>query len=42
MSWTSIAIFIFISTITLYLSFLLLGIGGISKNLKAQGIDKKN
>ncbi len=30
-----------ISTLSLYLIFLLLGVGGIAKNREAQGLDKK-
>tara|TARA_Y100001968_G_C18681158_1_gene402517 strand:- start:47 stop:181 length:135 start_codon:yes stop_codon:yes gene_type:complete len=41
MNPTTIAVTITISTITLYLLFILLGFGGINKNREAQGIKQK-
>ena len=41
MNAATIVIFILISTITLYLLFLVLGIGGIAKNRAAQGFYQK-
>ena len=40
MNFATIAIIIFIITLTLYLSFLLLGVLGIAKNREAQELDK--
>tara|TARA_Y100001968_G_scaffold307740_1_gene325834 strand:- start:922 stop:1044 length:123 start_codon:yes stop_codon:yes gene_type:complete len=40
MNFASIAIISIILTITLYISFLVVGVGGIDKNRKAQGLDK--
>ena len=41
-NFTTIAILCVITTLTFYLIFLLLGVGGISKNRKAQGLDKNS
>tara|TARA_Y100001968_G_scaffold153750_1_gene140468 strand:- start:195 stop:320 length:126 start_codon:yes stop_codon:yes gene_type:complete len=41
MNITTIAIISIILTLVLYLSFLVVGIGGIDKNRKAQGLDEK-
>ena len=38
----TILVITFISSIGLYMFFLLIGVGGISKNRKAQGIDQKS
>jgi len=40
MNITTIAILSIILTLTLYLFFLVLGVGGIDKNRKAQGLDE--
>ena len=40
MNLTSIAIISVFLTITIYIAFLLIGIGGIDKNRKAQGLDE--
>ena len=40
MNFATIAIFTIISTAFLYLIFLVLGIGGITQNRKAQGLDQ--
>ena len=40
MNFATIAIITIISTAFLYLIFLVLGVGGISKNLRAQGLDQ--
>ena len=42
MNIATIAILIIISTVSLYTVFLVLGVGGIAKNLKAQGFDQKS
>tara|TARA_Y100001968_G_scaffold324674_1_gene364468 strand:+ start:1578 stop:1715 length:138 start_codon:yes stop_codon:yes gene_type:complete len=44
MNFATIAIITIISTVLLYLFFLVLGVGGITKNRRAQGLDqsKKN
>tara|TARA_B100000700_G_C14214270_1_gene476216 strand:+ start:66 stop:203 length:138 start_codon:yes stop_codon:yes gene_type:complete len=42
MNFATILIITFISTLTLYVMFLLLGVGGIAKNRKAQGLDQKS
>ena len=41
MNLATISIFIVVSTFSLYLIFLVLGVGGISKNRIAQGLDQK-
>ena len=40
MNFASIAIITIVSTIFFYVIFLVLGVGGIAKNRKAQGLDK--
>jgi len=40
MSFATIAIFTILSTISLYMFFLVLGLGGVSKNRAAQGLDQ--
>ena len=40
MNFATIAIITIISTLLFYLIFLVLGVGGITKNRRAQGIDK--
>ncbi len=40
MDFTSIAIITIISTLFLYAIFLLLGVGGIAENRRAQGLDQ--
>tara|TARA_Y100001968_G_scaffold44493_1_gene34632 strand:- start:825 stop:959 length:135 start_codon:yes stop_codon:yes gene_type:complete len=42
MNIATILIITSISTVTLYLLFLLLGVVGISKNREAQGLDRKS
>ncbi len=42
MNLATIVISIFISTVAFYLIFLVLGVGGIANNRKAQGIDQKS
>ena len=42
MNFATITIITFIATVTLYLTFLLLGIGGIAKNRKVQGLDQNS
>ena len=42
MNIATIIIITLISALTLYLVFLVIGVGGIAKNLKAQGLEKKN
>tara|TARA_Y100001968_G_C18941228_1_gene518821 strand:+ start:352 stop:486 length:135 start_codon:yes stop_codon:yes gene_type:complete len=41
MNFATIAIITTFSTLILYLIFLVLGLAGITKNRKAQGLDKK-
>ncbi len=41
MNFLSIAIITIISALSLYIIFLVLGVGGISKNRAAQGLDQK-
>ncbi len=40
MNYATIGIFTIISTIFLYIIFLVLGVGGIDKNRRAQGLDQ--
>ena len=40
MNFATIAIITIISTLFFYMIFLVLGVGGIAKNLRAQGLDK--
>ena len=40
MNFATIAIITIVSTIFFYMIFLVLGIGGIAKNRKAQGLDQ--
>tara|TARA_Y100001968_G_C19127678_1_gene605080 strand:- start:477 stop:599 length:123 start_codon:yes stop_codon:yes gene_type:complete len=40
MNITTIVIISIFLTLTLYIAFLLAGLGGIDKNRKAQGLDK--
>ena len=40
MNFATIAIIMIISTAFLYLTFLVLGVGGIAKNRRAQGLDQ--
>ncbi len=40
MSFATIAIITVISTVSLYIIFLLLGVGGIAKNRRAQGLEQ--
>tara|TARA_Y100001968_G_C18922140_1_gene510265 strand:- start:430 stop:552 length:123 start_codon:yes stop_codon:yes gene_type:complete len=40
MNFTTIAIVSIFLTLTLYVAFLVVGVGGIRKNRKAQGFDK--
>ena len=42
MNFVAIAIFTIICSLALYIIFLVLGVGGIPKNRKAQGIDKQS
>ena len=42
MDFTFIILITFICTVTLYLIFLLIGIGGINKNREAQGLNQKS
>ena len=42
MDLTTIALFMFLTTLAFYLIFLLLGVVGIAKNRKAQGFDQKS
>lgn len=42
MNFATIAIITIISTLTLYLVFLVIGVGGIAQNRNAQGLDQKN
>ncbi len=40
MNYATIAIITVISTISLYTIFLVMGVGGIAKNRRAQGLDQ--
>ena len=40
MNHATIAIITIISTLLLYMMFLVIGVGGISKNRRAQGLDQ--
>tara|TARA_Y100001968_G_C19404596_1_gene742938 strand:- start:1471 stop:1593 length:123 start_codon:yes stop_codon:yes gene_type:complete len=40
MNFSAIAITSIILTLILYISFLIVGVGGIGKNRKAQGLDE--
>jgi hypothetical protein len=40
MNFATIAIITIISTLFFYMIFLVLGVGGIAKNRRAQGLDK--
>ena len=40
MNFATIAIITIVSTVFLYILFLVLGLGGITKNRKAQGLDQ--
>ena len=40
MNFATIAIIMVISSLFFYMIFLVLGVGGIAKNRKAQGLDK--
>ena len=40
MNFATVGIITIISTISLYIIFLVLGVGGISKNRRAQGLDQ--
>ncbi len=40
MDFPTILVITFISSLSLYFIFLLIGVGGISKNRRAQGIDQ--
>tara|TARA_B100000700_G_scaffold134801_1_gene150580 strand:+ start:1302 stop:1436 length:135 start_codon:yes stop_codon:yes gene_type:complete len=42
MNFSNIAIITILITLSLYLMFLLLGVGGIAQNREAQGIDHKS
>ena len=42
MNFATIAIITITSTVFFYLIFLVLGIGGIAKNRRAQGLDQSN
>ena len=42
MNFLTLAFITFITTIVFYLIFLLLGVGGIAKNRKAQGFDQNS
>tara|TARA_Y100001968_G_C19126732_1_gene604616 strand:+ start:119 stop:253 length:135 start_codon:yes stop_codon:yes gene_type:complete len=42
MNSASLAIITVVFTLTLYLIFLLLGVGGIAKNREAQGLNQKS
>ncbi len=42
MNFATIAIITIISTLLLYIIFLVLGVGGIAKNRSAQGLDQKS
>ena len=40
MNFATLAIIIALSTVSLYIIFLVIGVGGISKNRAAQGLDQ--
>ena len=40
MSYTTIVIITIVATFSLYIIFLVLGVGGIDKNRRAQGLDQ--
>ena len=40
MNFATVAIFTVISALTFYIIFLMVGVGGIAKNRKAQGLDQ--
>ena len=40
MNFATVAIITIISTVFLYMMFLVVGVGGIAKNRKAQGVDQ--
>ena len=40
MSYTTIVIITIVATFFLYMTFLVLGVGGIDKNRRAQGLDQ--
>tara|TARA_B100000579_G_C22682220_1_gene780846 strand:+ start:805 stop:939 length:135 start_codon:yes stop_codon:yes gene_type:complete len=42
MNFTNLILTIFLSGVSFYVIFLVLGVGGVSKNRVAQGIDKKS
>ena len=42
MNFATIAIITFIASVSFYLFFLVLGVGGISNNRKAQGLDHES
>tara|TARA_B100000214_G_C23514374_1_gene422133 strand:- start:359 stop:493 length:135 start_codon:yes stop_codon:yes gene_type:complete len=42
MNFSTIAIIIALLTLSFYLLFLVLGVGGIDRNRLAQGLDKKS
>ena len=42
MNFSTISIIVIISAVSLYIVFLVLGVGGIAKNRSAQGIDQKS
>ena len=42
MDFQTILFITFVSTLILYLFFLLIGLGGITNNRKAQGLDQKS
>jgi len=42
MNFSSIAIIVVLFSLSLYLLFLVLGVGGIAKNRSAQGLNKKD
>jgi len=42
MNFPTLAFITFTSTLVFYLVFLLLGVGGIAKNRKAQGLDQNS
>tara|TARA_Y100001968_G_scaffold282618_1_gene280709 strand:+ start:1676 stop:1813 length:138 start_codon:yes stop_codon:yes gene_type:complete len=41
MNFSTVAIITIISTLFIYLIFLVLGVGGIAKNRRAQGLDQQ-
>ena len=40
MNFTNIIIISLVSSFSLYVAFLIIGVGGIAKNRRAQGLDK--